>query len=251
MSYNRTTLKSRISDFINRVSPFNGDPLIQKSEDLTIRHDVLDNVVFKTPEVQSISAPSGTISANFSSNDQITINSIDSGVHSFAITISNLLGNQVGKISIRKSVGDVFSFTNATILPFNSTESQAGNEFISFDISVNNGSFFATQIYEPIYNVWETPLSGGTGGVTYDMSNCYMRRNRAGKVEFKGRIILTVTSAGPFNVLSYPAKFTPNTTRVIYGIDGLNLYFANTGLCNSGGASGGYTVFMDGVSYYL
>lgn len=148
---NRPTFKSKVADFINRVAPFT-DPLIQKTEDNTIRDDMADSAVFKDPEVGSIVSPVAAFNVDFTTDDQINIDTSASGATSFTVTIVGLSVNSIGKLNITKKSGDVFAFANADIYPMFSNLGQDGKTSIGFIIENDGGKFIANASYDFVTN---------------------------------------------------------------------------------------------------
>jgi len=145
---NRGTLQQKITDFINRVSPFTA-PLIQKSEDLEVRTDVLDSVIFRIPTIGSISSPAATFTADFATNDEININSAASIAASFNVTLANLRGNSIGKLNITKKINDVFNFANGQIIPYDTVGGQSGKTVLNLLVINTDTGYFVI----PAYNV--------------------------------------------------------------------------------------------------
>jgi len=145
---NRGTLQQKITDFINRVSPFT-TPLMQKSEDLEVRTDVLDSVIFKIPTIGSISSPAATFTADFATNDEININSAASIAASFNVTLANLRGNSIGKLNITKKINDVFDFANGQIIPYDTVGGQTGKTVLNLLVINTDTGYFVI----PAYNV--------------------------------------------------------------------------------------------------
>ena len=112
---NRPTLKQQFTDFINRVPPFDGDPLIQKAEHDQVSQDLFDSLIAKSDNNQSINSPSALIDLDYTSFDLYTINSSASVDVSFTITLNNVSTGQVARVAITKKSNDVYSFSNAVI----------------------------------------------------------------------------------------------------------------------------------------
>lgn len=143
---NRSTLKQKISDFINRVAPFT-DPLIQKSEDLEVRGDLADSVIFRDSNVGAISGPGANVSLDFASNDEYNIDTSASIPAAFSISLANLRNNSVGKINITKKTGDVFTFANGQVVPFNNTVGQTGTVTLAFNVFKSGSAYFVVPLY--------------------------------------------------------------------------------------------------------
>lgn len=112
---NRPTLKQQFSDFINRVAPFDGNALLQKTEHLQIKDDLFDSLLNNTDFSDLINSPSAAINLDFSDFDMYRINSSGSGETDFNITINNLGTGQVARVHITKKNNDTYDFTNAVI----------------------------------------------------------------------------------------------------------------------------------------
>lgn len=138
---NRPTLKQQFSDFINRVSPFDGNALIQKTEHNQVEEDLFDSLLNNTDTSDLINSPSAAIDLDFSANDLYRINSSGSGGTDFDITVNNLGTGQVARIHITKKNNDEFSFTNA-VLGQISNLSQTGT-ILSFWVHNINGVLVA------------------------------------------------------------------------------------------------------------
>ena len=112
---NRPTLIQQFSDFINRVAPFDGNALIQKTEHNQVEDDLFDSLLNNTDSSDLINSPSAAINLDLSAFDMFRINSSGSGETDFDITINNLGTGQVARIHITKKSNDTYSFTNAVI----------------------------------------------------------------------------------------------------------------------------------------
>ena len=150
---NRETATQDTSDFINRVAPYNGNALIQKTEDNEIRAKDKNNVVFKVPQVKAINNPAAAFNVDFGeiSNvfyDEYEIDSSSSVPTDFIITIQNLEGNSVGKLSIVKKVGQTYDFSNVVLITRDGTVDQDGKNLLQFNLTVVNGTIYATPLYE-------------------------------------------------------------------------------------------------------
>lgn len=134
--FNRTTLKQRISDFINRIAPFDGNPLIQKLEDQEIRNDVADSVILKTADSVTFNPTNQNVVLDFTNSDEVKLVTTGSIQTIFNITVQGLetSQNQIGRIIVSKKTGDVINFSNANVFPFESPNSQIGKSFVSFAI---------------------------------------------------------------------------------------------------------------------
>lgn len=146
--YNKVTLLSRISDFINRVAPFDSDPLIQKTEDNIIRDDVVDSMVSEIPASASINNPAASFTVDFDAVEDHLIDTTSSIPNDFTITLDNLNGNVTGKISVTKKTGQTFAFSNATILGANDTIGQDGLISLAFIVFIIDGTYYAIRSYD-------------------------------------------------------------------------------------------------------
>lgn len=142
---NRTTYKDKVSDFINRVSPFT-NPLIQKTEDKEVRDDAADSVYFREATEVTLNPTGSAITADFTNAEEVTINTTGAIGAAFAITLTGLEANQnsVGKLSIVKKLGDKVTFVNASIYPFD-IDVQGGKSKIQFEIQ------YSTTVYRALY----------------------------------------------------------------------------------------------------
>ena len=165
---NRGTLQQKITDFINRVSPFT-TPLIQQSEDLEVRTDVLDSVIFKIPTIGSISSPAATFTADFATNDEININSAASIAASFNVTLANLRGNSIGKLNITKKINDVFNFANGQIINADAVAGQTGKTVLKLLVINTDAGYFVIPAYE--YKITENQLADNSVGQNQMLSN--------------------------------------------------------------------------------
>lgn len=111
---NRDTLKQQFDDFIDRVAPFDGNALIQKTEDKQVTNDELDSNLMKKDTESAINSPNSAIALDFVSVDLYTINSSGSIDTAFVFTISNLGTGQIARIAITKKSGDTYSFASGT-----------------------------------------------------------------------------------------------------------------------------------------
>jgi hypothetical protein len=136
--FNKTSLKSLISDFINRVAPFNGNPLIQKTEDNTIRDNVVDSMVAEIATTSSVAPLSASFNVDLAIVDEYSINIVTGAQPTVSFTLQNLNGNKVGKIRVTKSGSQIVSFANADI---NGELPQTGVTVLNFLVSIINGVY--------------------------------------------------------------------------------------------------------------
>ena len=185
--YNRETLKNKETSFIGRTPPFN-DPLIQRTEDLEIRHDNSDSQLFGIPTVADISPTSANFGLDFTINDEYNINlTTVPAIQEFVITISNLSGNQIGKLNITKLSGQSVSFGNGEILPSNTIDGQSGNVLISMQIVKSGINHYIFPLYNHVGAFAKTVewidmpvINGWAGTVQYSI-------DYAGNVHVRGR----------------------------------------------------------------
>ncbi len=113
---NRPTLITQFQNFINRIAPFAGDPLIQKSEHLQVITDHLQSMVLKDDESLAV-ATAGTMNLDASAADLFTIDTSGAGTASRTININNLEKGQRIRVKITKKTGDLFSVGSSTWWP--------------------------------------------------------------------------------------------------------------------------------------
>ena len=192
---NRGTLQQKITDFINRVSPFTA-PLIQKSEDLEVRTDVLDSVIFRIPTIGSISSPAATFTADFATNDEININSAASIAASFNVTLANLRGNSIGKLNITKKTNDTYVFANAQIIPHNTAAGQTGTTVLNLLVINTDTGYFVI----PAYNVRVplTYLDVVAATAISSLTNGRVQRSFDGVCQISGILIASVQGSQSF-----------------------------------------------------
>lgn len=133
---NRPTLIQQFSDFINRVAPYDNDPLIQKTELNQVEDDFFDSALLKAEVSQAINGPSSLINLDFDSVDQFQIDSNASIDTTFTMTVQNLSEGQIGKVSILKKNNDSYSFSNAFGSGLNNL-SQFGSAFEYFIVNIS------------------------------------------------------------------------------------------------------------------
>jgi hypothetical protein len=139
---NRPTWIQKFTDFINRVAPFDAEPLIQKTEHLEVEVDLGDSVVFREPTTASISEPGANFTVDFATADEVSVNTSSSIPASFNVTLANLRNNQVGRIIVTKKSGDVFSFANGEILNHDgSNTGQSGKTSLQFYVMKTGSAY--------------------------------------------------------------------------------------------------------------
>jgi hypothetical protein len=211
---NKTTWQSKFADFINRVAPFNAQPLIQKSEHLTVvGTDLGDSVIFKAGTSAAITSPAASFNADFATGDQININTSGSVDTAFTVTIQNLNTNETGVLNVTKKSGDTIAFANAVIAPVNSTEGQTGKTALKFFVKKISSDYVAIIGYDakvpfanlatdtrPTYGTFTPGLAfgGGTTGITYGTRTGVSVETvlSDGKIKVDFNIEMTVTSKG-------------------------------------------------------
>lgn len=133
---NRPTLKQQFSDFINRVAPFDGNPLIQKTEHLQVKDDLFDSLLGKVDNSVLINSPGDLIALDFDSVDLYRINTSGSVDTDFTFTPSNIGTGQIGRIHIIKKSNDTFLFSNAVIVPISNLD-QTGTTLVFYLHNIN------------------------------------------------------------------------------------------------------------------
>lgn len=129
--FNRSTLLARIAALINRTTPFDANPLVQKTEDLTVRQDVVDSMLTREADSFSINTPGASFTVDFAGGQVCNINTVASIPAAFNITIANLRPNEFGKIVVNKKSNDVFDFSNGRLTSLDQ-DSQRGTSTLSF-----------------------------------------------------------------------------------------------------------------------
>lgn len=140
---NRPTLKQQFSDFINRIAPFDGNALVQKTEHNQVEDDFFDSTLNKTDTSSLINSPGAAIPLDFDSIDLYRIDSSGSVETAFTFTLSNIGTGQVARIYIEKKNNDTFSFSNAVIVPITNIK-QTGESKIVFFVHNINGILVAS-----------------------------------------------------------------------------------------------------------
>jgi hypothetical protein len=172
---NRPTFKQQHQDYIDRVAPFDTDPLIQKAENQTvIGENLADSVIFLDAEIQAINGPGATINLDFTSQDQFNIDTQASVDSTFTVNLTGLSGNADGLVNIIKKSGDTFTFAgnpgNALFSAIPDTRGQSGKTEIRFRIkSYEPTAGNPTYVVEPLFDYSDvilngTPASGDLNG---------------------------------------------------------------------------------------
>jgi len=207
---NKATWAAKFAAFINRDAPFDGNPLIQKTEHLEVSgEDLPDSIIFKEPEVVSISSPGATFTADFATADEFTIDTSASIGSTFAVTLDGLENNRIGRLDITKKSADIFSFANGTMLPFG-TIVQTGTS-ISFLIIKVGSAYFAQALKQE--SVSSAALTGASGWSETNPSGFGLPRctlSLDGWVDLSG--YFRNTGAG-VTVTTLPAAYRPNVIK--------------------------------------
>lgn len=136
--------KIKFSNFINRVSPFDVFPLIQKNEhEQLVGDDLGDSTIFREPTIQEITTPLTAFDVNFGLGDRFDVDTSANVDINFTITLQNLQGNESGVIFITKKAADTFVFSNAEVFTGADTFAQEGATSLVFLIRNIDGVFIA------------------------------------------------------------------------------------------------------------
>ena len=113
--FNRATLKTRISALINRIAPFDSDPLIQKVEDEEVRTDVADSCQFLEADQQVLNVTTESFNVDYSSFDEVVVDLTSLGFSEFEITFQGLetQQNKNVKLVVIKNSNQTIAFTNS------------------------------------------------------------------------------------------------------------------------------------------
>lgn len=212
---NRPTLKGQYSDYIARVAPFDGNVLIQKTEDDQVTQDLFDSLLNNTDSSDLLNSPSAAISLDFAAFDLHRINSSGSGGVSFNITINNLGTGQVARIHITKKNNDTYDFTNAIIANI-SNLSQKGTT-LTFYIHNINGALVA---FSNVQIEKSDLITGGstdqlaTGKAVSDLK-ANLEGSRSAKVQVAFSNVTENFDSGSFNSISYDVKVRETDQGVI------------------------------------
>lgn len=143
---NRPTLVQQFFDFINRNAPFDGNPLIQKTEHNQVENDLFDSVLTVVDSDQLINNPSSLFAVDFSAFDLYRIDSGASVDNVFTITVNGLGTGQLGRIDVTKKSNDTFNFSNASFNGINNLN-QIGLTSIQFYVlNVNDNLFVVSSL---------------------------------------------------------------------------------------------------------
>ena len=132
---NLSTLKIQFTNFINRISPFDGNKLVQKLEHDQVMQDQLDSAVWKTDGSLTIPT-SASMVIDASLGDLFIINTNASGSSNFDVTVINIKSGQRVRVQLKKKSTDIihipFGKWWPTILS-NGTIKQDGKTDLSFE----------------------------------------------------------------------------------------------------------------------
>jgi hypothetical protein len=165
---NAPTWLQKFTDFIDRVAPFDTDPLIQKAEHQIVTGDDLsDSVVFRLPVVQAINAPAAAFNVDFATGDRFDVDTTGSADGAFTITLSGLDGNNKGLLKITKKSGDTFTFANGLIAVVGDTRGQSGKTEIYFRVELFDTDYVVDPLYDYHTNILDGVAAGGELTGTY------------------------------------------------------------------------------------
>lgn len=105
---NRPTLKTQFLNFISRLAPFDGNPLIQKTEHNQVIQDHLDSQLLKIDESLAV-VTAATMNLDASASDLFIIDTGAAGTAARTININNLETGQRVRVEITKKTGDTFT----------------------------------------------------------------------------------------------------------------------------------------------
>jgi hypothetical protein len=207
---NRPTLSQQFSDFTSRDAPFDGDPLIQKSEHNAVTIDLFDSALMKIDNEQSINSPSSTFNVDFDTDDLVNVDTTGSAGDLFTMTVANLQTGQEGRISIAKKTNDKFNFSNASIanLRFDNTQlplaDQEGTAGMNIFVKNIGGTLFA---YTDIVYKFNHSITGtgtqdktlATVGGLYNLNLLTSRKSQGSFVQIDARPLPTNLSVSLTN----------------------------------------------------
>lgn len=159
---NKPTWKQKWDDFINRIAPFDGNPLIQKTEHSElVGDDLSDSIIFRIQSVAAINSPAAAFDVDFNSADQFDIDSSGSASAAFTVTLIGLNTNETGILKITKKAGDTFTFANGDFAAVPDNRGQDGKTEIKIlvkkitpNASINDYSII------PLYDYHDVILNG-------------------------------------------------------------------------------------------
>jgi len=221
---NRPTLKQQYDDYIDRVAPFDGNALIQKTEDKQVTNDDLDSTLMKNDAESTINSPNSAIDLDFISVDLYTINSSGSIDTVFVLTINNLGTGQVARIAITKKSGDTYSFASGTFNQIDNLDQTGtslnfyvhnvdGTLIVESDLSISKSDSLAADNSNQLATSkaafdldvkkadktqpdWIAITAPTTTGFTI-VSDAFIKTNDQGISSFKGSILVAQTSGNP------------------------------------------------------
>lgn len=202
---NRPTLKQQFNDFINRVAPFDSNPLIQKSEHLNVESDLFDSIILKEENPFDINAPGSNIALDFDVIDSYSINSQASIDVNFTLDVTNLSGGQVGRVEVIKKTNDVFSVNGFDIANI-SNLSQQGNIINFYIVNVRGNLIpFSDQRIQKSDNISDNNTNQlATSKAVSDLNDSLISSRSA---KDQGLYTNLVSNAGgAFNEISYTVK---------------------------------------------
>ena len=188
---NRPTFKQQHQDYIDRVAPFDTDPLIQKAENQTvIGENLADSVIFLDAEIQAINGPGATINLDFTSQDQFNIDTQASAESTFTVNLTGLSGNADGLVNIVKKSGDTFTFDgnpgSALFSAIPDTRGQSGKTEIRFRVkSYEPTAGDPTYVVEPLFDYSDVVLNGYPvgGDLNGNWPDLFLNANSVGSAE--------------------------------------------------------------------
>jgi hypothetical protein len=148
---NRPTLKTQFLNFISRLAPFDGNPLIQKTEHNQVIQDHLDSQILKKDDSAAV-VTAATMNLDASASDLFIIDTGAAGTAARTININNLETGQRVRVEITKKTGDTFTVPGSEWWP-NTLEDgsiiQVGLTDLSFEAWNINGTI-RVNLLEPM-----------------------------------------------------------------------------------------------------
>jgi len=145
---NRPTLKTQFLNFISRLAPFDGNPLIQKTEHNQVIQDHLDSQVLKIDESVAV-VTAATMNLDASTADLFTIDTGAAGTAARTININNLETGQRVRVEITKKTGDTFTVGSSEWWPIRDGSGnieQTGLTDLSFEAWNINGAIRVSRL---------------------------------------------------------------------------------------------------------
>ena len=229
---NKSTWKQKFQDFIDRVAPFDGNPLIQKAEHQELIGDDLgDSTIFREPSVSAINDPASDFGLDFNNADRFDIDTSGSGSVAFNITLSGLNDNETGILNITKKSGDVFGFANGLITPFNSVDGQAGVTALVFLVKNIGGNYIVSSGFTTLVDTGSIVDGAITNPklapFSVDSSNYVPLSVNGNAIDSEVVSSFKTTKAIPYFSYESGLDFnTVNTNRMIYVSNGTNAPFS-------------------------